>query len=865
MKKIIIIFLFIFVLVSCGKDQTNINNISETNTQQTNIEQNFTNDLNEEEDNNKGKIEEKNKLYESIDRTYETTQLSNECNEYQKILNNIFWEIKNVLSYNCIFYPDIEKTWNILYYWKRESVIKINNTNAELLNKFLSNENTPNNILLDYGQYFLNKKNEEVKFLSNELNTEKLWWLSLNWHYLEPNSIETIVENTSFINLNYLNLYSSNLSENDFLALWKSSDFENLKTLNLNNSNIKNLWNIDKGIKILSDSPIMWNLKELYIWYNNTIDNLGVSYLAESKYIKNLELLDLQMNTLTDEAIDSIAKSTNFKNLKYLDISDNEFTDNVLSSLVENNAIEQLISLNLAKNEIWDNTLKLIAEDEMFSNLEYLDLSLTNISDKWIEYLSKSPYLKNLRVLDLSSTQITDKAISYMILSENFNNLETLDVLVDWLTLIWLTKFVEQESLIKLDKIITQVFENKMYEYSKSNYLYHAINNYVSNTINNWNFKFNINPSIRIYSNWDFSCRIRNGITWTIKQQFLDCIWDTIPKIEEIILLEKHLAIISWNNLINYGSNLSLNYWYWMVDSDNNLYKIFDSQNKESLLTINNLQICYEDTSYEPIYLCNFLKYQSDKNIIDIDWKEKTVQVNLDNLEVSYSNKTNLFIEEYWDNNTNTEIIILNDRYKKDQNYVYYNEKIIKWADVETFELIWDTIFSKDKNNVFYMNQLVSIADIDTFEYISYSYAKDKNNVYYMTDILDVIKDANPDNFTVVNKAYSKDSNNIYYYGKIIDWIDLDSFEIITNSECTIICSEKFAKDKNNVYFGWEVVNWVEINSFQLLWGDYWTDWNNIFFRNSIVEWVDINSFIVIEGVKAEDDFNMYNFWKIIN
>ena len=51
------------------------------------------------------------------------------------------------------------------------------------------------------------------------------------------------------------------------------------------------------------------------------------------------------------------------------------------------------------------------------------------------------------------------------------------------------------------------------------------------------------------------------------------------------------------------------------------------------------------------------------------------------------------------------------------------------------------------------MNQLVSIADIDTFEYISYSYAKDKNNVYYMTDILDVIKDANPDNFTVVNNV----------------------------------------------------------------------------------------------------------------
>ena len=53
---------------------------------------------------------------------------------------------------------------------------------------------------------------------------------------------------------------------------------------------------------------------------------------------------------------------------------------------------------------------------------------------------------------------------------------------------------------------------------------------------------------------------------------------------------------------------------------------------------------------------------------------------------------------------------VLGDNYTKDENYIYYEDKIIENADPKTFEIIRDD-YAKDKNNVYYQGVIKEEAD----------------------------------------------------------------------------------------------------------------------------------------------------------
>lgn len=84
--------------------------------------------------------------------------------------------------------------------------------------------------------------------------------------------------------------------------------------------------------------------------------------------------------------------------------------------------------------------------------------------------------------------------------------------------------------------------------------------------------------------------------------------------------------------------------------------------------------------------------------------------------------------------------------YYKDEKNVYYKNKIIKNADLETFR-IFGSDYAKDINHVYLYGKIFKKADPETFTiskcphqtnikmYDSY-YAEDKNNMYYMNKIV---------------------------------------------------------------------------------------------------------------------------------
>lgn len=67
--------------------------------------------------------------------------------------------------------------------------------------------------------------------------------------------------------------------------------------------------------------------------------------------------------------------------------------------------------------------------------------------------------------------------------------------------------------------------------------------------------------------------------------------------------------------------------------------------------------------------------------------------------------------------------------YAKDRNNVYYEDKKVSGADINTFEVKEDIV--KDKNSIYSNGKKLDGVDIQTFRKLNEYYDIDKNNIYY--------------------------------------------------------------------------------------------------------------------------------------
>ena len=128
--------------------------------------------------------------------------------------------------------------------------------------------------------------------------------------------------------------------------------------------------------------------------------------------------------------------------------------------------------------------------------------------------------------------------------------------------------------------------------------------------------------------------------------------------------------------------------------------------------------------------------------------------------------------------------------YEKDNDFVFYANKKIEGADLETFEplesfivgAMYDTYIFKDKHSVYLRGHKISYADPDTFEVLGGGYSKDGVSVYYITEkvegadskTLELIYYPGPGYETV---DYAKDKNHVYFKGEIKPELDASTFE----------------------------------------------------------------------------------------
>ena len=319
--------------------------------------------------------------------------------------------------------------------------------------------------------------------------------------------------------------------------------------------------------------------------------------------------------------------------------------------------------------------------------------------------------------------------------------------------------------------------------------------------------------------------------------------------------------------------------------------------------------------TFEIISEIAFATYSKDKDKVYISGMEikgadsKTFE-KLEKSTFYSKDKNNLYyqevkIDEIRDNLENMSAGVLD--IIKNGNRIYANGNRLDIENPENFKIIKNDyynnpniIYGKNDKNIYVIigngqkirSKIIKDADINSFEIMEIgAYSRDKNNIYFTYSDVVQMKDVDKDSFTVGEHGFSYDKNSVYFYGKKIDGISPKSFKIVdlaVNSWKPVTFA--LLTDSKNLYkFIYEfdpetyklkntklvtVTNVkVDAPSFEIVkedTGSYYRDNDSVFYydmnKNELrkVEGGDRNSFVEMDNFFAKDNKNVYYLGKQI-
>ena len=319
--------------------------------------------------------------------------------------------------------------------------------------------------------------------------------------------------------------------------------------------------------------------------------------------------------------------------------------------------------------------------------------------------------------------------------------------------------------------------------------------------------------------------------------------------------------------------------------------------------------------TFEIISEIAFATYSKDKEKVYISGMEikgadpKTFEIIKE--EPSYSkDKKYLYysgkkIDEIRDNLKNMSAGVLD--IIKNGNRIYANGNRLDIENPENFKIIKNDyynnpniIYGKNNKNIYVIigngqkirSKVIKDADINSFEIMEIgAYSRDKNNIYFTYSDVVKMKDVDKGSFTIGEHGFSHDKNSVYFYGKKIDGISPKGFKIVdlaVNSGESVTFA--LLTDSKNLYkfiykFDDEEYNLkktelavitnvkVDAPSFELVksyTGSYYRDKDSVFYydinKNELrkVEGGDRNSFVEMDNFFAKDNKNVYYLGKQI-
>ena len=240
-------------------------------------------------------------------------------------------------------------------------------------------------------------------------------------------------------------------------------------------------------------------------------------------------------------------------------------------------------------------------------------------------------------------------------------------------------------------------------------------------------------------------------------------------------------------------------------------------------------------------------------------------------------------------------------------NKIYANGSRLDIENPENLKIIKNDyynnpniIYGKNDKNIYVIigngqkirSRVIKDADINSFEIMEIgAYSRDKNNIYFTHSDVVQMKDADKDSFTIGEHGFSYDKNSVYFYGKKIDGISPKGFKIVdlaVNSGDSVTFA--LLTDSKNLYkFIYEfdpetyklkntklvtVTNVkVDAPSFEIVkedTGSYYRDNDSVFYydmnKNELrkVEGGNSKSFVEMDNFFAKDNKNVYYLGKQI-
>jgi len=207
--------------------------------------------------------------------------------------------------------------------------------------------------------------------------------------------------------------------------------------------------------------------------------------------------------------------------------------------------------------------------------------------------------------------------------------------------------------------------------------------------------------------------------------------------------------------------------------------------------------------------------------------------------------------------------------WKIKNNRIWHQHKMIKGADVESFEVRVETntsdgftdfeqqFFGRDKHHIYHAWSKQNKIDRDSFEEVGNNYWKDKNLVYFEYETsLRPLKGSTLKDFIYLNSPYARDSQFAYYYGKPIR-----SCKSPKNLKMTTSNNKLFAQDKDNIYYEGAALK----NSDPATWtfdeDQFSHDSNSVYYCSSKLPRVNIESWKRVSGVYSKDKSSVYYMW----
>lgn len=242
--------------------------------------------------------------------------------------------------------------------------------------------------------------------------------------------------------------------------------------------------------------------------------------------------------------------------------------------------------------------------------------------------------------------------------------------------------------------------------------------------------------------------------------------------------------------------------------------------------------------------------------------------------------------------------------YFADNRQVFYRDKLIKNADIITFEEIESTyyrdihryIFAKDKNNIYFEERRVPNVKPDNYYYLDRCLISDKSNIFFGDELIS----DDYENFKLsTGSQYAYDSEFVYLFdcykykkipkdNKIISFSKQDHTEVLQvgnqlfigpheakesiDQENFVLYSPHYFKYKEQIYrysargrpinecsFYYDTmpIN-AEQESFSILDNIYSRDKKNIFYEDKKVWDADVNSFNILDHEYSRDKNYVY-------